>query len=150
MIEQIDAAGGDGREVIARGLADGELYHQRWFDFFFEQLRINRVEIKANYSCYGVRTAAAADSELAAYIRDNDAQGADFGENFTFHDVLESSLRLDDITPGVPRGSLRSHGAPAHRRERDGGGDRGGPARKLWRDLRLGVPGSAARLSRVP
>lgn len=99
MIEQIDAAGGDGREVIARGLADGELYHQRWFDFFFEQLRINRVEIKANYSCYGVRTAAAADSELAAYIRDNDAQGADFGENFTFHDVLESSLRLDDITP---------------------------------------------------
>ncbi|MEZ4450802.1 MAG: hypothetical protein R3B09_15080 [Nannocystaceae bacterium] len=98
MIEQIDAAGGDGREVVARGLASGDLYLQRWYDFFFEQLRINRIEVKANASCYGDQTGAAASSDLAAFIRDNDAS-ADFGTTFTFADVLESSLRLDDITP---------------------------------------------------
>ncbi len=99
MIEQIDAAGGDGREVVARGLAGGPDYLRRWYDFFFEQLRINRIEVKANYECYGARSGAADDADLAAFIRDNDAQGADFGAGFTFADVLESALRLDDITP---------------------------------------------------
>ena len=99
MIEQIDAAGGDGREVVARGLASGDLYLRRWSDFFLEQLRVNRIEIKANYGCYGARSAAAESGDLAAFIRDNDPQGADFGGGFTMADVLESALRLDDITP---------------------------------------------------
>lgn len=98
MIEQIDAGGGDGREVVARGLASGDLYVHRWYDFFFEQLRINRIEVKANFGCYGQQTAAGQSGDLAAFIRDNDAT-ADFGTTFTFADVLESALRLDDITP---------------------------------------------------
>ncbi|MCB9567846.1 MAG: hypothetical protein H6710_11665 [Myxococcales bacterium] len=99
MIEQIDAAGGDGREEVARGLADGDRYIERWYDFFFEQLRINRIEVKANYGCYGTRTSAAQSGDLAAFIRDNDAAGTSFGASFSLRDVIESSLRLDDITP---------------------------------------------------
>jgi len=99
MIEQIDASGGDGREVVARGLASGDHYLDRWYDFFFEQLRINRIEIKANYECYGIRTGAADNGDLAALIRDNGPTGEAMGPSFTMRDVIESSLRLDDITP---------------------------------------------------
>ncbi len=99
MIEQIDASGGDGREVVARGLASGDAYIDRWYDVFFEQLRINRIEIKANYGCYGVRSSAADDGDLAAFIRDNDPTGPGFDSSFSVRDVIESSLRLDDITP---------------------------------------------------
>src|SRR5690606_13912367 len=35
-IEQLDALGLDGRAVIARGLASGDLYVQRWKNFFWE------------------------------------------------------------------------------------------------------------------
>ncbi|HGG57472.1 MAG TPA: hypothetical protein ENK31_06725, partial [Nannocystis exedens] len=99
MIEQIDASGGDGREVVARGLASGEQYIARWYDVFFEHLRINRIETKANFGCYGVRSGAADDGDLAAFIRDNSPTEGNFGAGFSLRDVLESSLRLDDITP---------------------------------------------------
>ena len=99
MIEQIDAAGGDGREIVARGLASGDRYIERWYDFFFEQLRINRIEVKANFGCYGIRSGAADSGDLAAYIRDNGPADGPFGQSFSLRDVLESSLRLDDITP---------------------------------------------------
>lgn len=99
MIEQIDASGGDGREVVARGLASGEHYIARWYDVFFEHLRINRIEVKANYDCYGLRSSAADDGDLAAFIRDNSPTEGNFGAGFSLRDVLESSLHLDNITP---------------------------------------------------
>jgi hypothetical protein len=99
MIEQLDALGADGRAVVARGLASGDLYLHRWKIFLWEQLRINRIEVKSNFECYSQTTPAAADAELAAFIRDNDAAGTDFGAEFTLGDVLESSLRLDDLSP---------------------------------------------------
>jgi hypothetical protein len=99
MIEQLDASGADGRAIVARGLASGDLYLHRWTTFLWEQLRVNRVEIKSNFDCYSDLGPAAADGELAAFIRDNDAAGSDFGQSFTLGDVLESSLRLDDLSP---------------------------------------------------
>ena len=57
MIEQLDAAGVDGRAVVARGLASGPLYLGRWRQFLWEQLRINRIEIKSNLNCYSSPTA---------------------------------------------------------------------------------------------
>lgn len=99
MIQQLEALGKDGRAVVARGLASGDLYVARWKNFFWEQLRINRLEVKSNPGCYLTTTPAAADRQLASYIRDNDALGSSFGQSFTMGDVLESSLRLDDLSP---------------------------------------------------
>ncbi len=112
MIEQIDESGGDGREVVARGLASGDAYIDRWYDVFFEQLRINRIEIKANFACYGVRSSAADDGDLAAFIRDNDPTGPGFGSSFSVRDVIESSLRLDDITPAYRADLFARMGRP--------------------------------------
>jgi hypothetical protein len=99
MIQQLDARGVDGRAVVARGLADGDAYRRRWKTFLWEQLRINRIEVKSNFDCYSITTGAGDDGELAAFIRDNDAQGSDFGDFFTLGDVLESALHLDDLSP---------------------------------------------------
>lgn len=98
-IEQLDAKGQDGRAIVARGLASGDLYLNRWRTFFWEQLKINRFEMKSNYGCYSQMTGAADDDDLAAYIRDNDAQGSSFGPPFTMGDVMMSALRLDDLSP---------------------------------------------------
>jgi len=99
MIEQLDAAGVDGRAAVVRGLTSGDLYIGRWKQFLWEQLRINRVEVKSNYNCYSQTSGPNGGPELAAYIRDNDANGSDFGQKFTMADVMESALRLDDMSP---------------------------------------------------
>ncbi len=99
MIGQLDALGVDGRAVLARGLASGELYIRRWRQFMWEQLRINRVEVKSNFSCYSVSNGPNAGPDLAAFIRDNAALNTTFGEKFSMSDVLESSLRLDNVSP---------------------------------------------------
>jgi len=98
-IEQLDAKGQDGRAIVARGLAAGDLYLNRWRTFFWEQLKINRIENKSNPACYSSTTAAAGNGDLAAFIRDNDAEGASFGNSFTMGDVMTSALRLDDLSP---------------------------------------------------
>lgn len=99
MIEQLDAAGVDGRAAVVRGLTSGDLYIGRWKQFLWEQLRINRLEIKSNFSCYSQANGPNQGPELAAYIRDNEANGSDFGQKFSMADVMESALRLDDMSP---------------------------------------------------
>ena len=99
MIEQLDAAGVDGRAVVVRGLTSGDLYIGRWKQFLWEQLRINRLEVKSNFKCYSQTSGPNGAPDLAAYIRDNEANGSDFGQNFTMADVMESALRLDDMSP---------------------------------------------------
>jgi hypothetical protein len=99
MITQLDALGVDGRAVLARGLSSGDLYLRRWRQFMWEELRINRVEVKSNFNCYSVTNGPHAGAELAAFIRDNAALNTSFGEKFSMADVLESALRLDDISP---------------------------------------------------
>ncbi len=99
MIEQLDALGVDGRATVVRGLASGDLYIARWKQFLWEQLRINRIEVKSNFNCYSQTNGPHQGPDLAAYIRDNEANGSDFGQKFSMADVMESALRLDDISP---------------------------------------------------
>ncbi len=99
IIQSIDETGGNGRFELAYGLAAGPLYLERWKMFFLDQLRVNRIESKLNLGCYATNTAAGNSPEFAALIRDNDAEAVVFVPPFTMSDVIESALRLDDITP---------------------------------------------------
>ncbi|MGB1700261.1 MAG: hypothetical protein ACPHRO_09925, partial [Nannocystaceae bacterium] len=99
MIDQLDAKGMSGRAIVARGLASGDRYIDRWETFFYEQTRVNRIELKVNVPCYGVTTGAANGTNLAEFIRDNDPATSDFGASTTMQDVLRSSLLLDDLSP---------------------------------------------------
>jgi hypothetical protein len=99
MIEQLDALGANGREVVARGLTRGDLYLERWKTYLFEELKVNLSGDRRNDQCYGVGTAAGDTDTLAAFIRDNPPTAAFGGGAFTLPDVVYSGLRLDDLSP---------------------------------------------------
>ena len=46
IIEQLDAMGEDGRRIVARGLASGPEYIDRWKTYLYEHLRVNTVVAK--------------------------------------------------------------------------------------------------------
>jgi hypothetical protein len=98
MIEQLDARGEDGRRIVARGLANGEIYLERWKTYLYDRLRVNRTGDRRNERCYDVRTAQADTVDLAVHIRDN-AADVPFAEAWYVGDAIESALRLDDLTP---------------------------------------------------
>jgi hypothetical protein len=98
MIEQLDAMGEDGRRIVARGLADGELYVDRWKTYLYERMRVNRTGDRRNVVCYDTTTPMASTEDLAVHIRDNPAD-VPFAAQWYIGDAIESALRLDDITP---------------------------------------------------
>ncbi len=98
-IEQLDAAGEDGRALVAHALAQGDFYYDRWKTYFFEELRIHRTGDRLNYFCYGRQTDAADDPSVAAAVRDSDPRDAPAFTGYTMADLTYSALRLDDISP---------------------------------------------------
>ncbi len=99
MIEQLDAMGGDGRAAVARGLARGDRYLERWKTHLFEELRVNVTGDRRNDLCYDLVGSDADSPELAAWIRDNTADAVYPGPLFWMPDVVYSALRLDDLSP---------------------------------------------------
>jgi len=100
MIEQLDAAGQDGRMLVARGLTQGDVYLERWRTYLFEELRINLAGDRRNDECYNSLRSEHGDSpDLAAFIRDNTADATWTGGEFWMPDVVYSGIRLDDVTP---------------------------------------------------
>ena len=98
MIEQLDDLGQDGRYVVARGLARGDLYLDRWKTYLYEKLRVNRAGDRRNDACYDIIGPHAATTDLAAFIRDNTADIAYPGGPWRVADAVYSALRLDDIS----------------------------------------------------
>ena len=111
-IEQLDAAGHDGRRLVALALAQGPIYRQRWHDFFYDQLRVHRRGDQRNPLCYGVATNAADDTALAEWVRDNPADASTAWQDATMYDVVRSSLRLDDISPAYRAHLFARMGTP--------------------------------------
>ncbi len=105
-IGALDDAGLPGRELVARGLADGDRYHQHWRGVLLDLLRIPRLGPTADVDCYARPGELEDAPELAAWIRD-----AAPGEapkpalaGWTMADLLGSALALDDLSP-----LLRAH-----------------------------------------
>ncbi|MCA9690074.1 MAG: hypothetical protein KC636_10730, partial [Myxococcales bacterium] len=97
-VAQLDAAGLDGRRLLAEGLTDDPRYLLRWSTILEELLQIPRAGPRALPICHGRRHPAGDGDALAAFIRDHDPT-ADFGAPWGIGDLAESSLRLDDLSP---------------------------------------------------
>lgn len=111
-VQQLDAMDLDGRYLVAKALASGDLYIERWKTYFFERLRVSRSGDRRNYFCYGRTTDLATDPDLAAAIRDSDPRDPPAFEEFTMADVMYSSLYLDDVSPAFRADTFARMAAP--------------------------------------
>jgi hypothetical protein len=111
-VQQLDAMDLPGRELVAKALASGDLYTERWKTYFFEKLRVNRSGDRRNYFCYGRVTDLAADPDLAAAIRDSDPRDPPAFTDFTMADVVYSAIALDDISPAFRADTFARMAAP--------------------------------------
>ncbi|MCB9755991.1 MAG: hypothetical protein H6713_39220 [Myxococcales bacterium] len=99
-VAQLDAAGLDGRRLLARGLTDDPRFVQRWRVVLEELIELPRGGGRGMTMCHGPARAAGEDAALAEHVRDHDPDEA-FGEPWGLGDLIESSLRLDDVTPAL-------------------------------------------------
>lgn len=111
-VQQLDAMDLNGRELVAKALARGDLYTERWKTYFFEKLRVNRTGDRLNYFCYGRVTDLAGDPDLAAAIRDSDPRDPPAFTDFTMADVVYSAIALDDISPAFRADTFARMAAP--------------------------------------
>jgi hypothetical protein len=89
------------REIVAQILMQEDAFRQRWGDFFRDALRVVRIETKSMRNCYGSPNVSMSDGGmLAAWVRDHDAIANDPPmPDFTMHELLDSALVLDDLSP---------------------------------------------------
>lgn len=110
-IQQLNDAGLDGRRLVARGLAHGDIYYDRWRNYYYEQLRVHRRGDQRNGECYADITPLAQGPDLAEAIRGSRADDPPAFQNFTMADVVLSSLQLDDMTPAYSADMFARMGA---------------------------------------
>ena len=113
MVAQLDALGLDdsGRYIVARGLARGDQYLERWKTYLYEEMQVNLAGDRRNDQCYDLDGGLGNTPDLAAFIRDNPAT-ADYGQMFWMPDVVYSGLRLDDLSPIYRANTFATMSAP--------------------------------------
>ncbi len=99
-VAQLDAAGLDGRRALALGLTEDPRFLRRWGVLVEELLELPRDGGRAMPMCHAPRRASADDEALARHVRDH-APHEPFSEPWGLGDLIESSLRLDDLTPVI-------------------------------------------------
>ncbi len=106
MVRKLDAAGLAGRELVARGLAQGERYQEHWRGTMLDLLRVPRLGPSADYDCYGRASTLAKGPALANWLQHADPTELPPGplKGWTMADLLDSSLAADDLRP-----LLRAH-----------------------------------------
>lgn len=105
----------DPKEAVARALAREAAFVPRWTSHFLDALRVPRADEQNMARCYADNAAPDPGTRYATYVRDNPATSTAAGAQFSMRDLVESSLRLDDVTP-MYRGhlfALVSHPIPA-------------------------------------
>jgi len=99
VVDDLDARGRDGRRELAFALADGDDHRRRWGSELLDLLRVRRAGHRALGRCYAERGPAAGSEALAEFIRDHPPSERFPGGPFTMRDLIESSLRADDLRP---------------------------------------------------
>ncbi len=95
----------DPKVAVARALTAEAGFVPRWTSHFLDALRVPRLDEQGMAGCYGVNEGPDTGTRYATYVRDNPATQTAAGAQFSMRDLVESSLRLDDMTP-MYRGHL--------------------------------------------
>lgn len=109
------AAGANGKQVVAQAIMARPEFTDRWTDIAMDALRVQRVDIQTEASCWDAPLRSTVDGTLAKSIRDTNATGAAAGGTWSMIDLARSAIALDDLSP-VWRAqlfSLVSHPIPA-------------------------------------
>ncbi len=88
-----------GRAELVRGLMRTAEFLPRARALVMDVLQVNRASVRANGDCYGTVSAEAATSELATFVRDHRPDAAEFKREWTFAELLESCVKLGDLSP---------------------------------------------------
>lgn len=99
LIDDLDARGRDGRREVAAGLAAGDDYHRRWGSALMGLLRVRRAGHRVLARCHGERGPAAESEDLARFVQEHPPTDPFPGGPWTMRDLVESSLRADDLRP---------------------------------------------------
>lgn len=99
VIDDLDAHGRDGRREVTRGMADGETYRRRWGSELMDLLRTRRWGPRTLIGCYGNRGPAAETAALAEFVRERPITESFPDGPWTMRDLIESTLRADDLRP---------------------------------------------------
>lgn len=88
----------EGREALIRAMARSPEFHDRWRSLLWDWMSIARVGKLTTPLCFERTTTVAQGTELAAWVRD-EGPSSYFTQRWTFADLAESALRLDDLSP---------------------------------------------------
>ncbi|HVO30704.1 MAG TPA: hypothetical protein VMV18_08205, partial [bacterium] len=86
------------RQAIVDEMMNQPEFVDRWREVFEDMLRVPRVDDQAMNSCYGLRARNPDGGDLGRFVASHDPT-ADAGGAFTMLDLLDSSLRADDLSP---------------------------------------------------
>lgn len=93
--------GASGRRVVVQALMESDEYVDHWENVLVDKLRVHRAEQTATElrACYpDAITSSANNIRLAETVRDYPPSGAHTSK-FTMTDLIQSALRLDDLSP---------------------------------------------------
>ncbi len=86
-----------GREAALDAMMRSEDYVAGWSDWLIDAMQVNRAGYKESSSCFGEAMLETHDGSLTAHILNNDPS-VDFGEFFTWLDVVRDALVADDLS----------------------------------------------------
>lgn len=95
----VDLVEQSSRAEVVRAMARSPEYVARWRDVLIDALMIDRMSYDAKPECYEWSAWGDSGPELAALVRDEAPDGAPFEEPWTMADLVQSTLRLDDLSP---------------------------------------------------
>lgn len=88
-----------GREKAASILMKDAAFDQRWVSFLIDDVRVERSGRRNQEDCYGQAARKQVKPELAAFLRDSPPSAKAPGGPFTMADVVQSTVKLDDLSP---------------------------------------------------
>lgn len=116
LYEAVKAKGADPTDTVARAIMGQPEFSDRWIESAMDAMRVQRLDIQTEATCWDKTLRATVDGTLATAIRDQAATTTGDGKGaWTMLDLARSAIALDDITP-VYRAQLFSmvaHPIPA-------------------------------------